>query len=154
MKRIFPLLALLALVTLLVSLPWSRSAHAQTETINLGVNGFNCVVPVSTATTIQAVGGSCIAPGASVRLYITDVEFGTNASGIAADSFPTLKTGTGGTCGTGTTVIWQAFTPAAAQAQQVVVYKTPIRLPLNSELCWINTTAGSKVLQVHGFIGQ
>ena len=117
-----------------------------------GANAINCVVTVSTATTIQAVGGSCIAPGANVRLYITDVEFGTNASGIAADSFPTLKTGTGGTCGSNTSVVWQAFTPAAVQTQVVKSYSTPLKLPLNQELCWINSTAGSKVVQVNGYI--
>jgi hypothetical protein len=113
-------------------------------------NRISCVVTVSTATTIQAVGGSCAAPGAGLSLYVTDIEFSTSAAGIAADAFPTLKTGTGGTCGTGTAVVWQALTAAAG----VFVSNStiPIKLPANSELCWITSTAGSKALQIRGFI--
>lgn len=111
---------------------------------------FHCVVPVSTATTIQAVGGSCAAPGATNRLYITDIYFSASASGIAADAFPTLKSGTGGTCGTATTVVWQHLSASAVNA--VDNRSQPIPLTLNHELCWITSTAGSKALQVSGYI--
>lgn len=114
-------------------------------------NGINCLVAVSTATTIQAVGGSCVAPGAGLSIYITDIEFGTSAAaGTAADSFPTLKSGTGGTCGSGTAVIWQGLT--AANSTIIANLSTPIKVASNSEVCWIMTTAGSKTVQVHGFI--
>lgn len=113
--------------------------------------GFNCVVTVSTATTIQAVGGSCVAPGAGLSLYITDIEFGSSAAGgVAADSFPTLKSGTGGTCGSGTAVVWQGM--ITANGNLVVNLSVPIKITANNELCWIMTTAGSKTVQVHGFI--
>jgi hypothetical protein len=44
-------------------------------------------------------------------MYITDIEFGSSAAAatFTADTFPTLKYGTGTTCGTGTTVFWQAM---------------------------------------------
>ncbi len=111
---------------------------------------FHCVVPVSTATTLTAVGGSCAAPGATNRLYITDIYFSASASGIAADAFPTLKSGTGGTCGTATAVVWQHLSAAAVNA--VDNRSQPIPLTLNHELCWITSTAGSKTLQVSGYI--
>lgn len=110
---------------------------------------FHCVVAVSTATTLTAVGGSCAAPGVGQALYITDVFFSASAAGIAADAFPTLKSGTGGTCGTGTAVIWQALTAAAIVA--IDNRSTPIRVATNSEICWISSTAGSKTLQISGF---
>jgi hypothetical protein len=113
-------------------------------------NRVHCTVAVSTATTIQAVGGSCAAPGAGLSLYITDIMFSSSAAGIAADAFPTLKYGTGGTCGTGTTVFWQALTAAAVIA--VDNRSIPIKVPANNEICWITTTAGSKTVQVSGFI--
>lgn len=113
-------------------------------------NRFHCVVTVSTATTIQALGGSCAAPGAGQSLYITDVKFDASASGIAADAFPTLKSGTGGTCGTATAVVWQHLSAAAVNA--VDNRSTPIKITANNELCWITSTAGSKALQVGGFI--
>lgn len=113
--------------------------------------GFNCVVTVSTATTLQAVGGSCAAPTAGLSLYITDVSFGTSAAaGTAADSFPTLKSGTGSTCGTGTAVVWQGLT--TANSTIVDNRTTPIKVAAASDLCWIMSTAGSKTLQISGFI--
>lgn len=121
---------------------WARSDHP---------NRINCLVPVSTATTLQAVGGSCVAPGAGLSIYISDIEFGTSAAaGTAADSFPTLKSGTGGTCGTGTAIIWQALTGANTTA--VTNSTIPIKVAANSEVCWIMSTAGSKILQIRGFI--
>lgn len=111
---------------------------------------FRCTVTVSTATTIQAVGDSCAAPGANLSLYITDIMFSASAAGIAADAFPTLKYGTGGTCGTGTTVFWGALTAAAIVA--VDNRSTPIKIPANNEICWISSTAGSKFLVISGYI--
>lgn len=113
-------------------------------------NRIHCVVTVSTATTLQAVGGSCAAPGAGLSLYITDVMFSASAAGIAADAFPTLKSGTGGTCGAATAVVWQALTAAAIVA--IDNRSTPIKVTANSELCWISSTAGSKAIQISGFI--
>lgn len=113
-------------------------------------NAISCRVAVSTATTIQAVGGSCAAPS-SGSIYITDVEFGTSAaSGTAADSFPTLKSGTGGTCGVGTTVVWQAL--IAANSTAISNFATPIKLTALHEICWIMSTAGSKTIQIRGFV--
>lgn len=118
-----------------------------------GLRNISCVVAVSTATTVQAVGGDCVAPGAAYRINITDVSFGTSAAaGVAADSFPTLKKGTGGTCGAATAVIWQALT--GANSTVVDNFQTPVRLGLNEEVCWIMTTVGSKTIQVYGFISQ
>jgi len=121
------------------------------RTVSDSAQRFHCVVAVSTATTVQAVGGSCVAPGAGLSLYITDISFGTSAAaGVAADSFPTLKSGTGGTCGSGTAVIWQGLT--TANSTLVDNRTIPIKVTANSEICWIMTTAGSKTLQVSGFI--
>lgn len=122
------------------------TSHAQ------GLRGdpVRCTVTVSTATTVQAVGGDCAArPG--FTLWVTDISFSTNAAGITADSFNTLKYGTGTTCGTGTTVFWAAMTPAAAQATATQTFATPLRLPANVDVCWINSTAGSKVLVITGY---
>jgi hypothetical protein len=114
-------------------------------------NRISCVVTTSTATTVQAVGGSCAAPGAGLSIYVTDVKFSASAAGIAADAFPTLKYGTGGTCGTGTAVFWGNLT-AAATAPTADSFSTPIKIPANNELCWISSTAGSKFLVINGFI--
>lgn len=113
-------------------------------------NAFRCTVNTSTAITIQAVGGSCAAPGAGLSLYVTDILFAASAAGIAADAHPSLKYGTGGTCGTGTVIFWQALTAAAIVFQDN--RSVPIKIPANNEICWISTTAGSKALVIGGFI--
>lgn len=120
---------------------FSRSDHP---------NRITCTVAVSTATTIQAVGSPCSAPGAGLSIYITDILFSASAAGIAADAFPTLKYGTGGTCGTGTTVFWGALTAAAIVATDNRTM--PIKIPANNEVCWITSTAGSKFLVLGGYI--
>jgi len=111
----------------------------------------NCVVTVSTATTLSAVGGRCAAQDDSSALYITDLAFSTNAGAIAADSFNTLKYGTGTACGTGTVVLWGAMTVAAVQGAVVQTFRTPLRVPPNNDLCWMNSTAGSKVIVLTGY---
>lgn len=111
---------------------------------------FKCVSGVQTATTIQALGGDCATPGAGFSLYVTDVSFDASASGIAADAFPTLKSGTGGTCGTGTAVVWTKMSATAVTVTQT--FTTPLKLTAAHELCWIATTVGSKAVSVTGFI--
>lgn len=129
----------------------ASSARAQTIT-SAPRSTFSCFVAASTATTITAFGGSCVAPGAGLSLYLTDVVFSSStAAGTAADSFPTIKTGTGGTCGTGTTVKWAALN--VANTAIVSTFTTPIKMPANSELCWIDSTAGTRTILVNGYIG-
>lgn len=114
------------------------------------LNRIRCTVTVSTATALTAVGGSCAAPGAGLSIYVTDISFDASASGIAADAFPTLKYGTGGTCSTGTTVFWGKLSAAAVAVNQS--FATPIKIPANNEICWISSTAGSKFIVISGFI--
>jgi hypothetical protein len=114
---------------------------------------IRCVVTNSTATTIQAVGGNCIAPTGDQQIFITDiVASSTVASTATADAGLTLKSGTGGTCGTATTVVWQA--QHAATSTVVVNFNTPLKLTKNHELCWINTVAGTKSWVITGYIGH
>lgn len=132
----------------LVMLPTSQSVAAQQAGIGIP---FNCVVTVSTATTLQAVGGDCAAT-AGLAHYVTSLSFATNAGAIAADSFNTLKYGTGGTCGTGTTIWWAGMTTAATQQTLTQVFPTPILIPVANEICWINSTAGSKFITIQGYL--
>lgn len=149
MRKVFVLALALALFAALPSDLPIRHVSAQIP----GGIPFNCVVTVSTATTIQAVGGDCAATNGIIH-YITGINFSTNAAGIAADSFNTLKYGTGGTCGTGTTVFWGAFTAAATQAKSGQEFTWPIKIPTSNEICWINSTAGSKFLTITGYLSS
>lgn len=113
--------------------------------------GVLCQVSNSNAVILTAFGGSCVAPGAGLSIYITDIA--ASATVIAtttADQFLELKYGTGGTCGTGTNVVWSAYNLAF---QGVVSdLTTPIKIPANNELCWMDAAAGNKSFVVTGFI--
>jgi hypothetical protein len=128
----------------------SLTSFSQT-TVQGHKDGFNCVVAVSTATGLTA---ACSAIAGNRPMYITDIEFGSSAAAatFSADTFPTLKYGTGSTCGTGTTVFWQAMIGATGQVTSNLV--TPIKIPKGNDVCWIMSTAGSKTLQIHGFYGD
>jgi hypothetical protein len=43
------------------------------------------------------------------------------------------------------------MTTAATQATVVQSFETPLRLPHNVDVCWINSTAGSKFLVISGY---
>jgi Na+/H+ antiporter NhaD/arsenite permease-like protein len=143
-------LLVIALVVALI--PSHRTAHAQAPARG---ELFTCTVTVSTATSLTAVGGDCAASAHLGRaLYITDILAMTNAGAIAADSYLTLKYGTGTTCGTGTTVFWFAMTTAATQSTVIDNRATPLRLPRDVDVCWINSTAGSKGWIIAGYLGS
>lgn len=146
MKRHIALVAASLILALALAFPAVRAQG--------GGRNFSCFVAVSTATTLTAVGGDCRAPTGGESIYITDISFSTNAAGIAADSYNTLKYGSGGSCGSGAAAFWGAMTTAAVQQTTFESFRTPIKIPAGNELCWINTTAGSKTLTVNGFIGS
>lgn len=109
---------------------------------------IRCVVTVSTATTITAVGGDCAAK-VGLALNVTDITFSASATGIAADAFPTLKYGTGTACGTGTAIFWGQLSAGALVVPDH--FLTPIKLPANVDVCWISSTAGSKFIVISGY---
>ena len=126
----------------------SGLAFSQT-TITGRKDGYNCVQTVSTATTLTSF---CAAVSPTMARYITDIEFGSSAAGsTAADSFPTLKVGTGTNCGSNTAVIWQHMT--AANTTVVANLSTPIKVPAGYDVCFIMSTAGSKTVQIQGWVG-
>ena len=132
----------IGLLLLALLLPCSLLAQTRGEP-------FRCTVTVSTATTLTAVGGSC-AGEAGLSMYITDITVGSTViSSTAADAMPTLKYGTGSTCGTGTTVFWLgqllAFTTITDNRT------TPIRIPPGNDMCWIHSASGTKHWVISGY---
>ena len=114
-----------------------------------GQNAFICVVEVSTATTIQAVGGDC-AGEANISHFITGITVSSSSnSSTAADAMPTLKYGTGSTCATGTTIVWLGQTLANTAFSDK--FDPPIRIPPTNDLCWIASEAGTKTWVIRGF---
>lgn len=146
------MMRVMGVVLVLLSLLFPASSFSQV--VNPAARTiFRCTVVASTATTVQALGGDCAAPGARRSLYITDVVMGSSViSATAADAVLTLKAGTGGTCGSATVSLLS--TPALAHTTVQLHLMTPIELPVNNELCWIHTPAGTKWLTILGYIDK
>lgn len=122
-------------------------------TVRNSVNAFTCSVVNSAATTLTALGGSCVAGNpAGTSLYITDIVASASAIATATtDQYLSLKTGTGGSCGTATATVWSSYNLAFAPVVQD--FTTPIKVAAGSELCWMDAVTGSKTLFVSGYTG-
>jgi hypothetical protein len=118
---------------------WQRADHP---------NRFQCAM-TSTATTSTVVTG-CTAPGAGLSRYITDISYNSSIISTTAN-FMTLQYGTGANCGTGTTVVWRmANSPAFAPVIQS--FTTPIKLGANTDLCFLHPGAGTRLINIQGYI--
>mgnify|MGYP001605919463 FL=1 len=113
-------------------------------------NRINCQLLRSTATTSTVLNG-CGAPGATVALYVTDIQYSSSvASSTTGDEQMNLQGGTGGSCGTGTGVFFSAY--GAANTGVTVNFKTPIKLGANREICMLHAGVGSKTVVLNGYI--
>jgi hypothetical protein len=114
----------------------------------LSTNRINCRLTTA-ATTSTSLGGQCVAPGAGLSLYISDISvYGGVATGAAAAA--SVQSGTGGTCGVATNIIYDCQHGATAGCEHT--YANALKLPANSELCLIDATVGTKFISVSGFI--
>src|SRR6185295_2372465 len=100
--RIVPVLAILASLVLAAGPAFAAPNRTPANTRVV------CYL-TTTATTSTAITG-CAAPGAGLSIYITDISvYGGVANAITAAS--SVQYGTGGTCGTGTTVVYSCQHP-------------------------------------------
>lgn len=102
----------------------------------------------TTATTSTLITG-CSAPGAGVSIWITDVSImGGVATGATAAA--SIQYGTGGTCGTGTTVVYDCQHSDTSGCSHT--FRTPIKVAANSEVCILDATVGTKWVTITGHI--
>lgn len=94
------------------------------------------------------------APAAGFSIYITDISYYNSiASTAVADAQPNLKYGTGANCVTGTTRIWSCFQSAVFTGCEAHLL-TPIKIPAANALCFISTGAGTRLVNLGGFIAR
>lgn len=110
-------------------------------------NRVQCAL-TTTATTSTLITG-CSAPGAGTRIRITDIAvFGGVATGATAAV--TIQSGTGGSCGTGTTIL--EYCQHAATSGCTFNYTSPRVAGDNHEVCLLDATTGTKFITIRGFI--
>jgi len=111
-------------------------------------NRVACVVS-STATTSAIVTG-CSAPGAGLSIYITSLQWHSSIISTTTN-FMTIQSGTGGTCGASIDVLYRGYS-APAFSNTNIVFQTPIKAPANEEICLLHPGAGTRLVNIQGFI--
>lgn len=141
---------LVGLGALLLTVTALTAQHVRPVQGNEGwaaVNRVTCRLTTA-ATTSTAITG-CTAPGAGLSLYVTDISvYGGVATGATAAA--SVQYGTGGTCGSGTTVVYDCQHAATAGCEAHFV--TPRKAAANAELCVVDATVGTKFVNVSGYI--
>lgn len=103
----------------------------------------------TTATTSTLITG-CAAPGANLHLYIKDISI-MGGVAVGATAAASIQYGTGGSCGTGTTVVYDCQHTATSGCS--MNFAEPIRVAANSEICILDATVGTKFVTISGYIG-
>lgn len=117
---------------------------------------FSCAM-TSTATTSTVITtctgavSTLAAPGAGLRIYITGFEYSSSIISTTTN-FMTLRTGTGGTCGTATTSLWVGSNVAAFSPRDPNLGNVPLRGATNAEVCFIHPGAGTRWINVRGYV--
>jgi hypothetical protein len=95
------------------------------------------------------------APGASLRLYVTDIVVQGTTSTAGTWN---LQSGTGTNCGTGTAALYPKASattywtgPTNAQAAQFMTLQTPIAVPANAALCVYGAATNTTNIEIHGY---
>lgn len=117
---------------------------------------FSCSMS-STATTSTVITGcfgsvsTMVAPGAGLAFYITSYSWGSSIISTTTN-FMTLQYGTGGTCGTGTAPFHRGFIPAAFNTLVPDIGDVPIRAGTNAEVCFLHPGAGTRFINIRGYV--
>jgi hypothetical protein len=109
---------------------------------------FQCAMTstATAATVITTCSGAVAtlaAPGAGLRFYITDFSYSSSIISTTAN-FMTLRYGTGGTCGTGTTSLWVGSNAPAFSPREPTLGPNGRKAGVNAEVCFIHPGAGTR----------
>lgn len=106
----------------------------------------NCILTTSGTTSTVT---SCAAPGANLRYYVTNASvYGGVATGATAAA--TIQSGTGGSCGSNTLILYYCQHAATAGCEGAFV--TPKAAVVNGELCLLDATVGTKFVTVGAYV--
>lgn len=115
-------------------------------------NLWVCTITLSTNTTTLCQTSATTINGIAARSYVSDYQINTTTAGTATTI--QLITGTGTNCGTGTANLSAiAFPNTTVAITSAGPFRSALFTPLQSEVCvkQAGTTAGTSVIEVHGF---
>lgn len=109
-------------------------------------NRVRCNLTTANTTSTLVTGCGAVA---SNSYYITDISvYGGVAVGAAAAA--TIQYGTGGACGTGTTILSYCQHAATDGCEQH--FLTPLKTAANNEVCILDATVGTKFITISGHL--
>jgi hypothetical protein len=148
MKRpLFILVALLALAAATSLEMFRQSAGFPTYAFaQAPTRRFNCTM-VSTATSLTELTNCAALTGLSY--YITEVSWSSSIISTTTNFF-LLESGTGTNCGTGTVALLNDFSLAFVTSNHS--FPTPIKVTPAHALCFVHPGAGTRNVNVSGFI--
>jgi hypothetical protein len=110
---------------------------------------FRCNIS-STATTSTLITGCTSGLLGGLQFYITSMQWSSSIISTTAN-FMRLQSGTGGSCGTGTTVLYDGYISAAFMPNNIV-FSTPLAGGAGKELCFVHASAGTRLVSIQGYI--
>ena len=110
-------------------------------------DSFNCTM-ISTATALTELTNCAALTRGSY--YITKINWSSSIISTTTN-FMTVQSGTGSACATATTTHYAGFISAAFDSVDVV-YPTPIKVPALHALCFVHPGAGTRNVNISGFI--
>jgi hypothetical protein len=137
--KIFTMILALAL--------WTAPLAAQEQWRASG-QPFNCVM-ISTATALTEL-TDCAVLTSGQRRYITDINWSSSIISTTTN-FMTIQYGTGTACATGTVTAHVGFALAFTEAGPGALV-TPIRTTANAAICFVHPGAGTRNVNVRGYI--
>lgn len=141
---------MIRLMTVVLLLVFTAPAEAQMVRDGRGVVPFNCTM-ISTATTLTEVTG-CAVPVADASYYITSISWSSSIISTTTNFF-LLRSGTGTNCATGTTSLYADFIPTAF-ASGGGSFQTPIKVTAGHAICFIHPGAGTRNVNIVGYLSR
>lgn len=146
MRRMSVLIA--ALVAVLLTQASTRAQGVFQPAAN---STWTCALNALAATLTQCQA----APGAGLKLYITDIHVQTTT---ATSGTYAVQTGTGANCGTGTAALFPVSgtanrfnAPITTSAMASLNFNTPLPAPANSAICVIGVATNTISIQITGY---
>jgi hypothetical protein len=119
-------------------------------------NSFFCAmtstaVAATVITGCVGAGGATMAsPGAGLRRYITDISYNSSIISTTAN-FMQLSYGTGATCATGNVPFYRGSNSVAFLTVTEPIV-TPIRTGVATDVCFIHPGAGTRQINIRGYV--
>jgi len=133
-----------SLLLLFLSLPADAQYYTRVGQLS---ESFHCTM-ISTATALTTITGCGVVTGKSY--YITDLTWSSSIISTTTNYF-LLRSGTAANCGSNTVSLFSDFGPSTFSGRSIS-FTNPIKATVSHGLCFIHPGAGTRNINIEGFI--